>query len=60
MSKKEHRKLLGDIEMLYIMIIVVETKIVYVKTHQHVLLKWVHVIIDKIHLHKMDLEKCKS
>lgn len=60
LSEKKHRELLGDTQMLYILTIVVETKIACVKIHQHILLRWVLLIIGKMYLHKMDLEKCRS
>lgn len=60
LSGKEHRELLDDIEMLFILIIVVGIKVVCVKTHQHVLLKWVHSSRGKIYRSKMDLEICRS
>ena len=60
LSRKEHGELWGDIEMLFILIIAIATKVVCVKTHQHVLLKWVHFIRGKIYLNQMDLEICRS
>ena len=41
------RELFGELEILHILIIVVRTKVVFVKTHQNVHLKWKHLIICK-------------
>lgn len=40
LSGKEHRELFGETEILHILIIVVRTEVVFVKTHQNVHLKW--------------------
>ena len=41
------RELFGELEILHIFIIVMRTKVVFVKTHQNVHLKWEHLIICK-------------
>ena len=41
------RDLFGELEIIHILIIVVRTKVVFVKTHQNVHLKWKHLIICK-------------